>query len=193
MNSPIQSRENDKVLPKTVTETTPEPAPAAISSNGKKPHGNTLNTHAIRGGEKSQLTFRAATKGEGSMIGLVNKWRRTLDAELIAKFGQISAYQDARLIAACHWDLCRKRRCNLARAAKTEMERIEHDEMAAANCDKRDKCLAEAGLGKPGKPVESDPFAALDALDAEEALQSDETTSDTMDTTERDSRAANIE
>ena len=123
------------------------------------------------GGERTKLAFRAAQKGvtgEGSMMAVINKWRRTLEAELIAKYGEISAYQDARIIAACHWDLCRKRRNELARAAATAAERIVHDEQAAANCEKRDRCLEQAGLrgpvnGKANGDPDADAWANLHA------------------------------
>jgi hypothetical protein len=138
-------------------EAAPAPTAQNAAQNPKKPERNrggapVGNVHAMKGGERRKLAFRAAArgvKGEGSMIAVVNKWRRTLEAELIAKYGTISSYQDARIIAACHWDLCRKRRNELARAATTNAERLLHDEQAAADCERRDHALQQAGLATP--------------------------------------------
>jgi hypothetical protein len=109
-----------------------------------------FNFNRLRGGERSRLPLRKAGRGEGHLIGEINRWRRDQEAELVAKAGPISGMQEARLVSACQWELCRRRRNRLAAAAKTDAERANHEEAAAANSERRDKCLELAGLAKVG-------------------------------------------
>jgi hypothetical protein len=138
----------------------PPPAPPPAKKPRGAPRGN---SNRMLGGERSRLPLRKSSKADTYMIGKVNEWRRELETKLREKFGEIGLHQEAKIVTALQWELARRRRNQLSNAATTKAEQVQHDEMAAVDCERRDRAIEQAGLSRAsGKEHDADnPWAGL--------------------------------
>jgi hypothetical protein len=104
------------------------------------------NSNRLVHGERSKLSFRKAKDSDTYMTGRINEWRRDLEAKILEKFGEISLYQEAKIVTALQWEAARRRRNQLCNEATTKAEEAQHEEAAGVNCERRDRALELAGL-----------------------------------------------
>jgi hypothetical protein len=137
------------MLPETVAKPSPETDLQQAAPPAKKRGAPKGNKNRLRHGERStRMVLGESPPGDEYLFGKVNKWRRKCEAELVAKFGELSSIQEAKIVSACDWEISRQKHHQLARAA-TGAERSKEMDAKALCGERRDKCLEQAGLPTP--------------------------------------------